>query len=484
MFLGVDLGTSSVKAVILDEAGATAAETNAPLTVSRPQPLWSEQAPDDWVAAAEAAVSGLPATLRLSVKALGLSGQMHGATLLGADDKSLRPAILWNDGRAYAECAAMEAVERRLREITGNKAMPGFTAPKLAWVRKHEPDVFAATRRVLLPKDYLRLIWTGDAATDLSDASGTLWLDVAARSWSEAALAATGLGLDHMPDLHEGSELTGTLSGSAAQRLGLPRVPVAAGGGDQAAGAIGAGVIRPGNASLALGTSGVLFVVTERFRPNPDEAAHAFCHALPGTWHQMAVLLSAASAVDAVARMAGFDTSAKAYAAAEAHGSSDGVLFLPYLTGERTPHDDPHATGAFLGLTNETTPAALVHAALEGVAFAFIDGRDALKRAGGTFDRATVVGGGARSAYWGRLLASALDVPLVYREGAETGPAQGAALLANMALTGGPPETVCQPPPIRRVIEPDPALGAELSERQARWRGLYQATKHLNSEEA
>lgn len=479
MFLGVDLGTSSAKAVLIDEAGKTCAESSAPLYVSRPQPLWSEQKAADWVKAAEAAVTALPSDLRASVKAMGLSGQMHGATLLGEDDQPLRPAILWNDGRAHAECAEMEAAEPRLRTITGNKAMPGFTAPKLAWVRRHEPDVFAATRKVLLPKDYLRLVWTGDHASDLSDASGTLWLDVGRRAWSEAALAVTSLTVEHMPSLFEGSAATGALSASAAARLGLKRIPVAAGAGDQAAGAAGAGVINPGDASLALGTSGVLFIASAGFHANPAEATHAFCHALPQRWHQMAVMLSAASAIDWVAGVVGFASPAEAYAAAEAAGSSGETLFLPYLTGERTPHDNAHARGAFFGLSADTNAGTLIHAALEGVAFAFADGRDALARAGEKCERATVIGGGARSMYWGKILASALNLPLTYRAGSETGPAHGAARLARLAVTGEDPAAVCRPGPVVSVIEPDAALLDLYTERLPRWRELYRRTRDL-----
>ncbi|MEO0981273.1 MAG: xylulokinase [Pseudomonadota bacterium] len=479
MFLGVDLGTSSVKAVLIDEAGETRAESAAPLEVSRPEPSWSEQNPDDWVGAAEAAVTGLPSNMRAAVKGVGLSGQMHGATLLGPDDRPLRPAILWNDGRSTAECAELEAAEPRLREITGNKAMPGFTAPKLLWVREHEPEIFAKTARILLPKDYLRLAWTGEAATDASDASGTLWLDVGARAWSDAALAASGLTQEQMPTVHEGTELCATLSAAAADRLGLPQVPVAAGAGDQAAGAVGAGVVDPGEASLALGTSGVLFVVSKGFKPNPEEATHAFCHAVPERWHQMAVILSAASAVDWAARLTGYGSPAEAYAAAEVVGSSGGALFLPYLTGERTPHDFAAPAGAFFGLSASTDRATLAHAALEGVAFALADGADALRRAGGTFDSATVIGGGARSYYWGRILAGALNLPLTYREGAETGPAHGAARLARIAVTGESVDAVCGPAPIRSVIEPNPGLVELYQTRLSRWRALFNQTKDL-----
>ncbi len=449
------------------------AEATAPLALRRPHPLWSEQDPDSWVEAAENTVKCLPSILRSKVKGVGLSGQMHGATLLDANDRVLRPAILWNDGRSHLECAEIELTEPRLRDITGNKAMPGLTAPKLAWVRKHEPDVFAKTAKVLLPKDYLRLRWTQEYATDLSDASGTLWLDVGLRAWSEEALAATGLKLSHMPAAYEGTEVTGYMSGAIAAKLGIPKVPVVAGGGDQAAGAVGAGVVRPGDASLALGTSGVLFVVTRVLCANPEEGAHAFCHALPDLWHQMAVILSAASAVDWAASLLRFSAPEEAYAAAQAQASSGDVLFLPYISGERTPHDNPHASGLFFGLKAETEVAELVHAVLEGVAFAFADGHEVLKRAGGACETATVIGSGARSEYWGKIISSAHNIPLIYREGSEVGPARGAAHLARLAVTGEDDQEVCRPAPVRSVIEPDAELTNLYAERLPIWRALY-----------
>jgi xylulokinase len=287
MFLGIDIGTSSIKAVLVDDAGAVADQASAALTVSRPHPGWSEQDPTDWWTATNHAVTALDAQCRRQVRAIGLSGQMHGATLIDAADRPLRPAILWNDGRSAAQCAALERAAPASRKITGNLAMPGFTAPKLLWVQQSEPDVFAATRFVLLPKDYVRLCMTGVKATDLSDAAGTLWLDVAQRAWSDAMLAATGLTQNQMPRLHEGPEVTGALRPEVAAAWGMEPVPVAAGGGDNAAGAVGAGVVDEGDALLSLGTSGVLFVAGRAFRPNPERAVHAFCHALPGRWHQM-----------------------------------------------------------------------------------------------------------------------------------------------------------------------------------------------------
>ncbi|MFP8874144.1 MAG: xylulokinase, partial [Myxococcota bacterium] len=306
MYLGIDLGTSAVKAVVVDENDRVVATTTAPLAVSRPQPLWSEQDPEAWWHATSVAVGQLHRQVNLAdIAGVGLSGQMHGATLLDASDRPLRPAILWNDGRSASACAEFEARAPKLRAISGNLAMPGFTAPKLLWVREHEPAVFSRVRYVLLPNDYLRLRMTGEHASDCADASGTLWLDVARRDWSETLLAACDLSRDAMPALYEGSAQTGRLREDVASDWGMARVPVAAGGGDQAAGAVGVGVIEPGDASLALGTSGVLFVAGDQFRPFPERAVHAFCHALPGRWHQMSVILSAASCLAWVTRLTG-----------------------------------------------------------------------------------------------------------------------------------------------------------------------------------
>ena len=311
MYLGIDIGTSSVKAVIVDDKDTVVDQASAPLNVSRPQAGWSEQNPADWWAATNAAVAALPAKKRKAVRAVGLSGQMHGATLLDASDKPLRPAILWNDGRSEKQCATLEKAEPRSREITGNIAMPGFTAPKLVWVRENEPAVFKDTRCVLLPKDYVRLLMTGEKASDCSDAAGTLWVDVAQRKWSPEMLAATGLNESHMPRLVEGSDATGKLRKEVAQAWGMDEVPVAGGGGDNAAGAAGIGVIKPGDAFLSLGTSGVLFLVTPKFLPNSAKAVHAFCHCLPGVWHQMSVMLSAASCVDWAVKLTGLEDAAE-----------------------------------------------------------------------------------------------------------------------------------------------------------------------------
>ncbi len=480
MYLGIDIGTSGVKAVVTADDGSVRGQGTASLTVSRPHPLWSEQAPDDWWIATQAAVQAIDSAVRAKVQGIGLAGQMHGATLLGADDRPLRPAILWNDGRSFAQCAALEGSVPASRAITGNIAMPGFTAPKLLWVRDHEPETFAAVRSVLLPKDYVRLCMTGDKASDLSDSAGTLWLDVAGRDWSAAMLETCDLSREHMPHLHEGCAITGTLRPDVATRWGMAAVPVVAGGGDNAAGAAGVGVVRDGDALLSLGTSGVIFVATGGFRPNPARAVHAFCHCLPDMWHQMAVHLSAASCVDWAARLAGCDGPAALFARAQAAGPAAGPeLFLPYLSGERTPHNDPHVRGSFLSLDNESDPGTLAQAVLEGVAFALADGLDALEEAGTSVAALSVIGGGARSAYWGQIIAAALDTRLVYLEGGEVGPALGAAKLAQMAVTGADAASVCMAPPVSHVIEPDPAIAGRLAPKRARFRAAYSHIRHI-----
>lgn len=483
MYLGIDLGTSGVKAVLVDGEDRIKGQSTAPLQVSTPRPLWSEQDPEDWWSATSRAVDELAAGhggALAATRAIGLSGQMHGATLLDAKGDVLRPAILWNDGRSGAECAALEAAVPDSRRITGNLAMPGFTAPKLLWVAAREPEVFARVARVLLPKDYLRYRLSGDYVAEMSDASGTLWLDVANRRWSEAMLAATGLDLGHMPRLVEGSAPSASLSPALARRWGMSgEVVIAGGAGDNAAGAAGIGTVVPGRAFLSLGTSGVLFAANPAFAPNPDRAVHAFCHCFPDTWHQMSVILSAAASLAWAAEVTGAaDEAALVDEAAPVEGRLERApLFLPYLTGERTPHNDPHAKGVFFGLDQATGRGDLGWAVLEGVAFAFADGHDALREAGTEIDAVSVIGGGARSALWGRILAAALGRPLTWHAGGEVGPALGAARLARLAATGERPAEVCAPPPVDRVEEPDEDLAGRLAPRLDRWRALYRVLR-------
>ncbi len=406
-----------------------------------------------------------------AVEGIGLAGQMHGAVLLDARGAVLRPAILWNDVRAVAECAELEAAFPGLREVTGNLAMPGFTAPKLLWVRRHEPEAFARLRTVLLPKAWLRYRMSGEMIEEMSDASGTLWLDVGARDWSDAALAATGLTRAAMPRLVEGNAPAGTLHPGLAARWGMARPPIlAAGAGDNAAGAVGLSAIRPGDAFVSLGTSGVLFAVTDRFRPYPQAAVHAFCHALPGTWHQMGVTLSAAASLAWWAGVTGRDES-ELLAEMDARHPSP-VVFLPYLGGERTPHNDGAIRGAFAGLSHQTDRAALTLAVLEGVAFSLRDCFDALAASGTRIDSAYVIGGGSRSRAWIAIVAAALGIPLHRLAAGEHGAAFGAARLARMAARAEAPEAVCTPPARAETITPDPALTETCTRRLARYRAL------------
>jgi xylulokinase len=478
MYLGIDIGTSAVKAVLMDETGAVVETASAPLCLSRPHALWSEQDPADWWAATNSAVIALDLQKRHAVNAIGFSGQMHGATVLGADQRVLRPAILWNDGRSVDQCAGLETNVPNLGKITGNRAMPGFTAPKLQWVRENEPGIFSQINTVLLPKDYVRLRMTGELASDMSDSAGTLWMDVGKRDWSDTMLAATGLERSHMPQLFEGNAVTGQLRTEIAEAWGMARVPVAAGGGDNAAGAVGVGVVHPGDAFLSLGTSGVLFLANGGYTPNPAGGVHSFCHALPGRWHQMSVILSAASCVDWAVRLCGMTDAAAMFAAIEERGVPGSTeMFLPYLSGERTPHNDPNAKGVLFGLTHESDAATIGQAVLEGVAFAFRDGMNALIDSGAHINSITVIGGGSKSHYWGRILASVLGYPLVYRDGGEVGPAYGAARLAQLAHTGASIEAVCTAPLILHVAEPDDRLADLYAERMPKFRSLYQNLK-------
>ena len=399
MYLGIDLGTSEVKLLLLDGEGQTVGTAGSALTLSSPEPLWSEQNPSDWWRATGEAVSRLraahPAAFA-AVRAIGLSGQMHGAVLLDGSDAVLRPAILWNDGRSHAECDELTDAAPRLHDIAGNLAMPGFTAPKLLWVRKHEPEVFARVKTVLLPKDWLRLQLCGDKVSDPSDAAGTLWLDVAQRDWSDELLAACGLIRSQMPRLVESNQPSGVLRPELATAWGLdPEVVIAGGAGDNAASAIGIGATRPGDGFISLGTSGVLFVVNDRYRPNPASAVHAFCHALPQRWHQMSVMLSAASCLRWFCQLVGADeaTLLAELACLSANDSAvNAPIFLPYLAGERTPHNDPFASGVFHGLTALTNRADCTYAVLECVAFGLADGLDALRAAGTEVHQLSLVG--------------------------------------------------------------------------------------------
>ncbi len=480
MYLGLDIGTSSVKAVLIDDRQRVVASETSDLEVSRPHSGWSEQDPDSWWVACEAVLDKLAASHKAAlagVRGIGLSGHMHGATLIDSADKPLRPCILWNDVRSAKEAAELDA-DPRFRAITGNIVFPGFTAPKLVWVARHEPEVFAKVAKVLLPKDYVRLKLTGDYASDMSDSAGTSWLDVAKRDWSDDLLAATKLSRAQMPKLYEGSAATGRLRPELASRWGMAAtVVVAGGGGDNAASACGVGVVKPGTAFVSLGTSGVLFVSNGRFSPDPATAVHAFCHAVPDTWHQMGVILSAAGALEWLADV--FSTGAAALTKPledDRDGPGD-VLFLPYLGGERTPHNDAAIRGSFVNLGYATDKTALTRAVLEGVTFAFADCLRALTQAGASVERALAVGGGSRSKKWLRIIANTLNIVIDVPEEGDFGAGLGAARLGLIAAENADPFAVCSQPAIRETIEPDPELVPAYAAAYATYRKLYPAIK-------
>jgi xylulokinase len=442
LFLGIDVSTTGAKALLIDEQGAVAASATTPLALSTPRPLWSEQDPHDWwkgsAASIRKALADAGAT-GADVAAVGLTGQMHGLVLLDAERNVLRPAILWNDQRTARECEEIHARVGRaalVREV-GNVALTGFTAPKILWVRNHEPEVYAKARLVLLPKDYVRLRLTGEAAMDKADGSGTILFDLKSRNWSRKVLDQLEIPAAWLPPTFEGPETTGRVTAQAALETGLrPGTPVVAGGGDQAAGAVGAGAVRPGVVSLTLGTSGVVFATTDAPLVEPEGRLHAFCHAVPGRWHFMGVTLSAAGSLqwyhDTLTPQEGF---AQIVAEAEqAPAGSEGLLFLPYLSGERTPYPDPLARGAFVGLTLRHRRAHLTRSVLEGVAFSMRDCFSLLQGAGlGAVDEVRIAGGGAKGALWRKIVASVLNLPMVTVNSTE-GAAYGAALLAGTGV--------------------------------------------------
>ncbi|MCI0490432.1 MAG: xylulokinase [Blastocatellia bacterium] len=440
LFLGIDVSTTGAKALLIDQEGEVVSSATTPLALSTPRPLWSEQNPQDWWAAVATSIRQALARSGISgasVSAIGLTGQMHGLVLLDENEEVLRPAILWNDQRCGDECDEIrEALGReRMIQITGNEALTGFTAPKIVWVKNHEPEIFARARHVLLPKDYIRFKLTGGLAMDKADGSGTMLFDLKRRDWSAEVLDALGIPAEWMPPTYEGPQVTGEVSSQAAEATGLRAgTAVVAGGGDQAAQAVGVGAVRPGIVALTLGTSGVVFASTESSLIEPEGRLHAFCHALPGRWHLMGVMLSAAGSLqwhrDTLAPQSSFDELVDE--AAEVPPGSEGLIFLPYLTGERTPHPDPLARGAWVGLTLRHRRGHLTRAVLEGVAFGLKDGFDLIRGAGlGAIEQVRVSGGGARSRLWRQILADVLGVELVTVNTTE-GAAYGAAILAGV----------------------------------------------------
>jgi len=488
LFLGIDVSTTGAKALLIDGKGAVVASATTPLTLQTPKPLWSEQDPHEWWAGTAQSVRQALAAAKATgadVAAVGLTGQMHGLVLLDAEQRVLRPAILWNDQRTGAEC---DEIRRRLggREAlvkaTGNDALTGFTAPKILWVRNHEPEVYARAALVLLPKDYVRLKLTGVAAMDKADGSGTLLFDLPTRDWSSHVLDRLDIPRAWLPPTFEGPEVTGTVTAEAAEATGLRAgTPVMAGGGDQAAGAVGAGAVEPGVVSLTLGTSGVIFASTKQPLFEPQGRLHAFCHALPTTWHLMGVTLSAAGSLqwyrDALAAATSFDALVAEADAVPA--GSEGLLFLPYLMGERTPYPDPSARATFAGLTLRHQRGHLTRAVLEGVAFSMRDCFTLLKEAGlGSVQEIRVAGGGAKSPLWRKICASVLGVEIVTVNSTE-GAAYGAALLAavGQGAFANVPAACAAAISITGRTPPEPSWVSAYDRLYPEYRALYPALR-------
>ena len=482
VLLGLDLGTTGARAIAIDATGTVLAQASASYPLSSPRPGWSEQDPQDWKDAGLAVLGRVAREVDAHrIAGLGLTGQMHGAVFLDAQNHVIRPALLWNDQRTANQCAEItERVgEATLLAITGNPALTGFQAPKLLWLRDHEPEAFARIDRVLLPKDYLRLVLTGELATDVSDASGTLLLDVGNRRWSQQILDRLEIAAGWLPAVRESPDVTGSLRPDISSRLGMPAIPVAAGAGDNAAAAIGTGIVQEGRLSSSIGTSGVLFAHAPAFNPDPSGRIHAFAHAVPEGYHLMAVTLAAGGALrwwrDLLAQGEAFETLSAA--ADDVEPGAEGLVFLPYLTGERTPHRDAHARGAFFGLTARHGRAHLTRALMEGVCFSLRDGLDIMRDLGVNPTEVRAIGGGARSPLWLQIQADIFETPLV-RPAISEGPAYGAALLGGIAAgvfsdVGDASRVVALSP---ERIEPNPADVERYRDLYGVYKSLYPAT--------
>lgn len=478
-YLGIDLGTSGLRALLVDEGGAPLGSAEKSYAVSNPHPGWSEQNPADWIAAFDAVMDELKSRFPAfsELRGIGVAGHMHGATLLDAKGEVLRPCILWNDVRSEKEAAALDQTAG-VRALSGNIVFPGFTAPKLAWVKTHEPEIFARVDKVLLPAGFLNHHLTGAFVADMSDSAGTSWLDVAKRRWSGDLLAAGGMTEAQMPELVEGSEPAGTLRQELCKRWGLKGdVVVAGGAGDNAAAAVGIGALNDGAGFVSLGTSGVILVARETYAPAPETAVHTFCHAIPDHWYQMGVMLSATDCLNWLSRIAGKTPSDLTRALGYRLCPPGDMTFYPYLSGERTPHNDSQIRGGFTGLSINSGTEALTRAVLEGVAFGLKDSLDALKSTGVEIEQLTAIGGGSASGYWLSLIATCLNVPLVVPEGREFGAALGAARLGMLAAGAGTVSDTVTPPQTRDVVEPVVAMTATYAEKHQAFRVGYKGLK-------
>ena len=481
MFLGIDIGTSAVKLSLVSTELCQVAEAQASLTVSTPQDYWSEQHPEQWWRALCEAARDLGKDNALSaVQAIGLSGQMHGAVLLDSRKAVIRPAILWNDGRSHLECEQMMQALPELGHLAGVNALPGFTAPKILWLSTHETDAYRAIAHIALPKDYIGWRLTNRLATDRSDAAGTLWLDQDKRAWSPKLCEISATRMEWLPELMDGNEVSGKLSEQAASELGLrPGIPVAAGGGDAATGAVGTGAVQDGATFISLGTSGQLFSATSSYRPNPPKMVHAYCHTLADTWFQMAAMLNGARPMQWFADVAGAPIAQLLIEAADA--SPDRIpLFLPYLTGERSPHGDPHIRGAFYGLAEGVGRAEMMRGVVNAVAYCFADAADSLSASGTNPDRVLAIGGGARSDLLLQTISDVLKLPIDRSDDPSTGPALGAAKLAAVAIGAATVDDLATQPRIERTFEPNSDV--DTAQGLAGFRNLYQRLRGIHED--
>lgn len=480
-FLGLDLGTSGLRALLISSEGKPLGEAQAHYPVSNPYPGWSEQNPAEWIAALDTCVSAIrknhPAFANLA--GIGVAGHMHGACLLDAHNEVIRPCILWNDTRSSEEAAYLDS-QLVFREISGNIVFPGFTAPKLAWVKSNEPENFARLSRVLLPAAFLNWFLTGQFFADMSDSAGTSWLNVGRRDWAPELLERVGMQINQMPRLVEGSEAAGHLRSDLALNWGVSSdVVVAGGAGDNAAAACGTGVLAQGQGFLSLGTSGVVLTARDGYAPDPASAVHTFCHAVPNRWYQMSVMLSATDSLNWLSRVTGEQPAQLTSVIGETLRGPCDVRFLPYLSGERSPHNDANIRGAFTGLGVDTSKADLTQAVIEGVAFGMRDGAEALKKTGAVLDNMLAIGGGTASPYWVKLLATVLDMSLALPSSREFGAALGAARLGLTGATGRPPEEVMTSPEISKVIEPELSMTSAFDDAYETFKLAYPAIRSV-----
>lgn len=480
-YLGLDLGTSGLRALLIDEAGTPLGSAESEYSVSNPHPGWSEQDSADWIAALDSVVAELRAsTPRFAdLKGIAVAGHMHGATLLDGSGQAIRPCILWNDTRSHTQAAQLDALPQ-VRELSGNIVFPGFTAPKLAWVRENEPELFDKVDKVLLPAAFLNHYLTGDCVADMSDSAGTSWLNVGRRDWSDLLLEAGQMRREQMPRLVEGSEAAGQLRAELVREWGLSGPVVVAGGaGDNAAAACGIGALHEGQGFVSLGTSGVLLAARDGYRPAPETAVHTFCHAIPGRWYQMGVMLSATNSLNWFARISAQTPAELTRALGDTLQAPGSLRFLPYLSGERTPHNDAEIRGAFTGIDAASSREDMTRAVLEGVAYGLRDSFEMLKATDARLDQLIAIGGGTGSRYWLELMATVLDLPLRLPAGGEFGAALGAARLGMAAHTGGNVDDIMSPPELSETIEPVAGLSESFEQGYQQFRQAYPVLKSM-----